>query len=67
MRGNDDHMSKVPALVELAKYTVHCANKFFRILRAHGAWLEGPAKLAAVQCGMDMNEPYLHIVLNLSC
>lgn len=44
------------ALYNTAKYTVHCANTFFRICRGSGIFISGDLRDCAVKYGMDMND-----------
>ena len=41
---------------EMAKYTVHCANTFFRTLRTSGVFIYGRRRRLALRAGMDMND-----------
>ena len=49
--------AKGNAFFDLALYTVHCANVFFRTLRKSGIFLFGHKRRRAVRAGMDMNDP----------
>lgn len=51
--------SKGDPLFDTAKYTVYCANRFFRILRKSGIFIYGSWRQAALDAGMDMNDTCL--------
>ena len=42
------------------QYTVQCINKFFRMLRSHGAWVPQGEKLEIARYGQDFAETCLH-------
>lgn len=47
-------------LLGLASYIVRCANRFFRIIRSEGIWIEGSASAAAKTAGMEMNDTWIY-------
>lgn len=63
MNSDDCDLSQLPEdladIWGVARYTVACANGFFRICRKSGIFLQGDLRSTALQCGMDMNETWL--------
>lgn len=45
---------------DMVKYTVNCANLFFRTLRKSGVFISGHARTTALRAGLDMNDTSLH-------
>lgn len=41
-------------LFQMLKYTVACANRYFRILHGEGLWLEAPVNLLVAKAGDEM-------------
>ena len=46
------------------KYSVQCANGFFRKLRSYGVWIPAPDKLVIAGLGQDLAEACKHVSWN---